>query len=388
MPWKERTVEAMREEFVEELKRQEKSMSQLCREYGISRKTGYKWRNREAAMETMEDRSRAPHHVRNKTPEEIERKVLEVREKYPVMGAAKIHRVLKNQGETDIPCPRTINNIMNRHGKISREASEEATPYQRFEMTEPNEMWQMDFKGHFGLGNGERCHPLNILDDHSRFLLCSDACRNETLEEITESIKRIFREYGLPKSILCDNGNPWGTAQESGFTKFEVWMMELGILVKHIRIKHPQSQGKIERFNKSLQREYLRQHIITDMDDAQKKLDTYRKEYNYERPHHSLNLATPGSVYQKSPQKMPEKISEWTYGDGYIRRELSSNGCFSLNGKRYFLSYGFAGKTIAIRESRTPGLLTLEFRQFRIARIDPSTGKFVNRKAELLTPEV
>lgn len=384
MPWEERTKETMREEFAQQVELGKKTMSELCREYGISRQTGYKWKQRYKDSESMEDRSKAPHEVHHKTPKEEEQKILTIRSEHPSIGALKIHRILENNGESNIPCVKTINNIMKRNGMITREASEAATPYQRFEMSEPNDMWQMDFKGHFAIGTGERCHPLNIIDDNTRFLICSDACQNETLEEIMGSLNRCFTEYGLPKIILCDNGNPWGNAQQTGFTKFEVRMMEMGILVIHGRILHPQTQGKIERFNETQQKELLRTHIFIDFENTQKQFDMYREFYNYERPHLALNLATPGSLYQKSPRKMPDLTAEWSYGDGYLLRDVHSNGCFTLNGRQYFLSYGFAGKTIAVRESKIPGLLTLEFRNFRIARIDPSTHRFVSKKAELL----
>lgn len=374
----------MREEFVAQAKEHRKSISKLCREYGISRQTGYKWLERDSNSETMENRSRAPHRIASRTSSEVEQKILQVRRKYPCTGALKIHHILENQGETDIPCVRTVNNILKRNGMISKEASEAATPYQRFEKGEPNEMWQMDFKGHFPLANGDRCHPLNIIDDNTRFLICSDACRNETLDGITESMNRSFERYGLPKSILCDNGNPWGNAQQTGFTRFEVWMMELGIQVIHGRALHPQTQGKIERFNETQTKEFLQNHIFTDFAATQNEMDMYREFYNNIRPHRALELETPASRYRPSPRKMPERIEEWSYDDGYMLFKVRDNGCFAMKKRKYFLSYGFVGKTIAVRESRIQGLLTLEFRQFRIGRLDPATGKFVSKKIEPL----
>ena len=172
MPWEEKVIVTMREEFVKRVLSHEKSKAELCREYGISRPTGDKWIERYLNGQPLCDQSRAPHIVGNKTDDEVEKFIVEYRKKYPAIGATKIHRMLRDEGITDIPCPRTINDIFKRNGLITKEASQIATPYVRFEKSEPNEMWQADFKGHFAMRNGARCHPLDIIDDCSRFSLC------------------------------------------------------------------------------------------------------------------------------------------------------------------------------------------------------------------------
>lgn len=373
----------MREEFVKRVLAEEKSISALCREYGVSRPTGYKWVRRYQQGEDLQNQSRrpkAPHRV----SADAERLVVNYRQEHPAIGALKIHRILESQGHTDLPCVKTINNILKRNGMISREASLAASPMRRFEKEQPNEMWQADFKGHFAMGNGERCHPLNIIDDHSRFNLCCEAMSTETFEEIKPIMVRIFEEYGLPRVFLCDNGNPWGTAQSTGFTSFEVWLMELGILPIHGRPLHPQTQGKEESFNRSMTKELLKHTSIQDKEDAQKQFDRYRKFYNTERPHRALKLDTPAQHYEQSSRAYPEEISAWVYPEDCKLRKIKKSGYLTWKGQGYYLSEAFAGKEIAVRKSRTKGCYSLFFRQFQIGRIDTEQRVFTLKKAYLI----
>ena len=384
MPWGERTVNQMREEFVERVLRQEKSKSALCREYGISRPTGDKWLRRYLAGEPLEDQSRAPHSRPGKTSHEIEELILNYRREHPAIGAVKIRAILERQGYEGLPCARTVNNILKRGAMITREASLSVRPYQRFEKARPNEMWQADYKGHFAMRNGQRCHTLNIIDDCTRYNLCCEAQRGESFEEIQPVMIRVFREYGLPFSFLCDNGTPWGVPMGTGFSRFEVWLMELGILTLHGRVCHPQTQGKEESFNRSMTRELLRYAVIEDISDAQRQFDAYREFYNQERPHHSLGLAVPGEKYAKSSRLYPENISQWEYPAECQIRKVTPQGYVKWKGRYYFLSEAFEGKTIAIRESHLPGQITLLFRQFRIGRIDVEKRVYTLKRAQLL----
>lgn len=384
MPWKERTANQMRKEFVERALAQEKSKSALCREYGISRPTGDKWIARYLAAEPLENQNRAPHSSPGKTPEETEKRILAYRQAHPAIGAAKIRKILENQGFSQLPSARTVNNILKRNGMITREASLAATPMRRFEKGLPNEMWQADYKGHFAMEDSQRCHPLNIIDDCTRFNLCCEAQRSETFEEIKPVMIRIFREYGLPFSFLCDNGNPWGNAQSTGFTRFEVWLMELGILTLHGRVVHPQTQGKEESFNRSMTRELLRHTTIADFADAQRKFDAYRAFYNHERPHHALDMEVPGKKYVKSSRAYPEEIQPWEYPEGCQIRKVKDTGYFTWKGQGCFLSEAFGGKEIAVRESHVEGCISLFFRQFRIGRFNVEKRAYEFRRAYLI----
>lgn len=247
----------MREEFVKRVLAKEKSKSALCQEYGISRPTGDKWIKRYLAGESLSDRSRRPFHTPNRIPEWAEHRIVQARKQEPAVGAQKIHRMLQNDGWHDPPSVSTINAVFKRNGLITPQASEKAQHIQRFEMAAPNVMWQADFKGDFCLRDKTRCYPLSLLDDHSRFCLCADAKRNMQFPGVFESFQNVFRTYGLPNRLLCDNGVPWGSNQKEYITAFDVWLMELGILVIHIRPYRSQTQGKVERFNGSYTQERL-----------------------------------------------------------------------------------------------------------------------------------
>lgn len=383
VPWEERTVETTRQEFVRRVLAREKSKSALCREYGISRPTGDKWIGRYLNGEGCEDRSRAPFRTPNKINAETEALIVEARKKEPAIGAKKIRCMLSREGHVGLPCVSTVNAVLKRNGLITPEASRTATPYKRFEKEAPNVMWQADFKGHYKMGDGTRCHPLSVIDDHSRFCLCADAKPNEKREGVEESFRRMFKEYGLPQILLCDNGNPWGTSQSAGYTLFEIWLMELGILTVHIRPMHPQTQGKTEKFNRSFKDERLKYYIPNDLADAERQRDEYRHFYNHIRPHHALGLDVPAQRYRASERAFDDKIREWEYGPEYELRRIKSTGFLTYGGQGYFLSEGFKGKTIAIKPSSKDGLLNLYYRQFRIGRIDLKERAIVSRKAYL-----
>ena len=379
MPWEARTVKMSREAFVKEVKRGDKSKSQLCREYGISRVTGDKWLNRYENGENLDDRSKAPFYVANKTPPEKEMKVLDVRQAHPAWGPRKIRQFLINKGE-EPPSKSAIGNILNRNGCISEMASKASTPYKRFEKAVPNEMWQVDFKGHFAMKDGNRCYPLTVLDDHSRFSLCVDAKENEQRQGVIQSFERLFSENGLPDSLLSDNGNPWGNSQTTGYTKFEVWLMEYGVLPIHGRIMHPQTQGKEERFHRTMDVELLKLVEIENMVHAQDCFDSFRNCYNNERPHEALNMGIPAEFYHTSQRKKPDKIIEWEYPNEYVLRKIKPTGYLTFGSQGYFLSEAFGEKTVAVRESSLENCINVYFRGFRIARINVKERAFLSRK--------
>jgi len=387
MPFEGKTVAMIREEFVRRCLSHEKSKSALCREYNISRPTGDKWIKRYLSGESLSDRSKAPFHTPQKIDSAVEQMIIEQRLREPALGAVKIQRILSNRGEVGLPCASTINAVLKRNNLITREASQAATPYKRFEKEAPNIMWQSDFKGHYRLRNGERCHPLSIIDDHSRFCLCADAKSNEKLIGTQESFMKVFQEYGLPHILLCDNGNPWGNSQTTGYTLFEIWLMDLGILTVHIRAHHPQTQGKVEKFNGSFKRERLSFYTPYDMAEAQSQRMEYRNFYNNERPHHALNLDVPAKCYTASMKVFPDKINDWEYdpdiGTSNIRK-IKSSGYLTYQDQGYFIGEALAGKTVAIKPSSVDGFVNLLYRQFKIARISLRERCVVSRRIYLI----
>ena len=384
MPWKEQRIAQMRKGFVEQVLKGEKTKAALCREYGISRPTGDKWIARYMDGEELEDRSRRPKNIVGKTSTDIEQVIVDYRKNHPAIGAAKIHRILTNDGYTDLPCVKTVNNILKRNDLITTQASLAATPIIRYEKSYPNEMWQADYKGNFLMKDGNRCHPINIIDDYSRYNLCCKPQRTETFEELKPVMIEVFEEYGMPFSLLCDNGNPWGTVQSTGFTLFEVWLMDLGVLTIHGRVKHPQTQGKEERFNGSMTRELLRNTEIADMEDAERKFSAYREFYNNERPHYALNLDTPAQHYKKSNRMYEPEIKAWEYPEGCGIHRVKSNGYIMVEGQGYFLSWGFSGKEIAVKKSDIPNCINLYYRQFIIGQIDTEKRVYTFKKAYLV----
>ena len=383
MSWKEKSVIMIREEFVKRVLSHEKSKAALCREYNISRPTGDKWIKRYINNEPLSNKSKAPFKTANKTSPDIENIILDYRKNHPAIGAVKIRRILENQGYQNLPCNSTVNAILKRNNCISKTASEAATPHKRFQKEKPNDMWQADFKGHFALGDNSRCYPLNVIDDHSRFNLCCQALTSEKFVDVVPVFVRLFKEYGLPKTLLCDNGNPWGTAQSTGYTNFEIWLMDLGILTIHGRPLHPQTQGKEESFNRSLKRELLKFHQFSCISESQYHFDKYREFYNNERPHHSLGLDVPSEHYCKSERKYPEKINEWEYPTEFKLKRVKSSGYITINSQGYFLSESFGDKTVAINESSHKGCFNIYYRQFKIARINIEKRVFESKRIYL-----
>lgn len=369
MPWRKRTVEESRGEFVKRAITKEKSKSALCREYGISRPTGDKWIARYIAGEGLSDRSRRPFHTPNRIAPEMEDVIVAARKREPALGAWKTKRMLLNAGMEGLPGISTINEIFRRNGLITRQASERATPYKRFEKEAPNIMWQADFKGDFLMGNGKRCYPLSVMDDHSRFCLCGDAKANMRLGGVVESFTSTFRQFGLPESLLCDNGVPWGSSQTTSITRFEVWLMDLGVLTIHIRARHPQTQGKVERFNGAFKQERLAFYTPKDLTDANNCRKEYQRFYNELRPHHALNLDVPKQHYTPGTREFPTVVQPWEYEADAIVRNVKSTGYLTYRGQGYYLSEGLGDKTVALIPSDRDGVFDVVYRQFRVARL-------------------
>jgi transposase InsO family protein len=251
MPWSARNVSDLREEFVVLARQNGVSFSELCRRFGVSRQTGYKWLGRYAEQGPcgLVERSRRPVGSPSMTPSGLQRQVLELRLQHPAWGGRKISRRLADLGHAGVPAPSTVNSILKRHGLITPEASSAAQPWQRFEHAQPNALWQMDFKGHFPTATDGRCSPLTVLDDHSRYSLVLQACGKTDTDTVQGWLIEAFRRHGLPVRINTDNGAPWGAPGQPGqLTGLAVWLIRLGIQVSYSQPYHPQTNGKDERF--------------------------------------------------------------------------------------------------------------------------------------------
>lgn len=372
MPWMEVNTVTLRKEFVLLATKTNTNKRELCRRFGISPKTGYKWIRRydEGGLASMADQSRRPHHSPRQTVPEIENKVLKMRKQHPAWGGRKISARLLDLGYQEVPAPSTITNILRRHGRLDPKESDKHKAFQSFEYKTPNELWQMDFKGHFAMLNQDRCHPLTVLDDHSRYSLGLMACTNEQGTTVKACLESIFRCYGLPRRMLMDNGSPWGSDREHPYTPLTAWMMRLGIRVIHGRPYHPQTQGKDERFHRTLKDEVLRYEIFEDHHHCQRRFDDWRYIYNHERPHDSLGLAVPASRYHPSPRSFPEALAPIEYAPGDVVRKIQQGGWLSYRGRTYKVSKAFTGYPVGLRPTQNDGLMDVVFCNQKIAHID------------------
>jgi transposase InsO family protein len=359
-----------RREFVRLAEQEGVNRRELCRRFGISAPTGYKWLARSADGDgTLVDRSRRPRHSPRRTAAELEAQVLAVRDAHPAWGARKIAHCLKRAGIVP-PAASTVHAILRRHGRIAAPAGGAAAA-QRFEMSEPNLLWQMDFKGWVTLADGTRCHALTVVDDHSRYLLCLGACADEQSATVREHLAATFRRYGLPEAIFVDNGSPWGDCTRQRWTRLGVWLLKLGVRVLHSRPYHPQSRGKNERLHRTLNAEVFELCRLRDLADAQRAFDRWRDVYNLDRPHEALGQAVPASRYRPSARAMPERPPEPGYQPGEIVRKVGSTRAYiSFKGRLWPVGQAFFGERLAIRPRGPAGHYGIFLGAHQIAVID------------------
>lgn len=367
---------SQRLEFVMLATAQNANLRHLCRCFGISPNTAYKWLDRfqGGGANALEDRSRRPHHSPSRTPAEMEETVTKLRCKHPAWGGRKLERRLLNLGHTGVPRPSTITAILQRNQLLDPKESAKHQAFVRFERPAPNELWQMDFKGEFKLPQG-RCYPLTILDDHSRFALALQACARNTKNITQTAMIQVFRRYGLPAWITCDNGPPWGSSGRSYYTALGVWLLRLGIGISHSRPHHPQTQGKDERFHRSLEAEVLRYQHGNTLTDWQLLFDHWRVVYNTERPHEALSMAVPASRYQPSQRRYPEQLPPIEYGPADIVRKVRNFGHIKYAGREFHIGSAFYGLHVALRQTTSDGLFDVYFCQHKIGALDLTSNK-------------
>jgi transposase InsO family protein len=360
---------SLRQEFLFLASQPGSNFSQLCQRFGVSRKTGYKWlqRYQQSGAAGLVDRSRRPQHSPGQTEPAVEQQVLAIRDQYG-WGARKIKWCLEQEGPE--LAKSTVHSILQRHGRVTPPPNSVVGSYQRFEQERPNQLWQMDFKGHYRLGNGARCHPLTVLDDHSRYSLCLQACRNEQTETVQQQLTATFRRYGLPERMLMDNGSPWGNDFAHQYTPLTVWLLRLGIGVSHSRPYHPQTQGKDERFHRSLKVEVLAQRIYGDFGCMQIRFDEWRYCYNHVRPHEALGMALPASRYQLSHRSFPEQLPPLEYGAIDQVRKVQGDGKISFRNREFRVGKAFRGYPVALRPTAEDGLYEIYFATHRILLVD------------------
>lgn len=374
MPFREVSRMDERLEFVMLASAEGSNLRGLCRRFGISPTTGYKWleRWRTAGAGGLAELSRRPRRSPLRSDAATEVAVLSVRGEHPAWGGRKIARRLKDLGHDRVPAPSTVTAILRRHGVALGAFGGGAQAFTRFEHGEPNQLWQMDFKGHVAMARG-RLHPLTVLDDHSRFAVVLSACADQRTETVRSRLIAAFRRYGLPETIITDNGSPWGDGPANRFTPLGVWLIEQDIGIAHARPYHPQTMGKDERFHRSLKAEALSGPPFADLGAAELAFMRWRRVYNHERPHQALDLAVPASRYQASRRDYAETSARFDYAPGDIVRRVQQGGRVSLFGRTIRLPKAFRGKSVAFRQTDIDGVFHAVFRAQFIAAIDIRT---------------
>ena len=367
MAWRAMNVQEQRVRFVVAASRREKPLKLLCAEFGISRPTGWLWIKRygESGLAGISERSRRPHTSPAQTPWEREERVIAVRSRYPDWGARKLEVMLAREG---VKLTRsTIHRILLRYDLV-RDQDRHPQAVKRFERERPNELWQMDFKGPKNWPHA--VGPLSVIDDHSRYLVALSATGKLDGDLVREQLEQAFERCGLPDAMLMDHGTPWWNWQSfSGRTHLSLWMMRQGIRLCWSGIRHPQTQGKVERFHGSLQRALDRRGGVGA--EPQTWLDNYRLEYNQVRPHEALAMQTPASIWRKSERRYDPHPPPWEYPEGAWTLKVDCQGTVDLHGQRWRIGKTLAGERVMIQpiEDR----LLVFFCSTLVREIDPVT---------------
>jgi transposase InsO family protein len=370
MPWRTTNVDEQRMQFVIRATSGTERLSALCREFGISRPTGYLWRRRyqqSGTLTEIRERSRRPHGCPSRTGPPQEQRVVALR-KRTGWGAKKLRVLLK---EEEIPLAvRTIHRILERHGLVNEQAHGPAPG--RFERGQPNELWQMDSKGKYPLQDGE-CHVLSILDDHSRYVVGLHALPQLKGEKADACLVETFRRYGVPQAMLMDRGALWWSVWNGwGLTRLSVRLIEQGIRLLYGRVRHPQTQGKVERFHRTLGTELRHRGVPQRFAQWPAALAEIETNYNQRRPHEALGMRYPAERYRPSARSYVEQVKPWEYpADSDVRR-LNLGGMLNEQGRRWFICEALAGQRV--RVERFDGKLLVSYRHMYIREVDLERG--------------
>lgn len=385
MPWKEVSTMEERLRFVLAATEEYANISELCRGYGVSRITGYKWLERYRAFgaEGLHDASRAPRNHPNAVDESTIALVLALREQYPTWGPKKLKAYLEShEPSLRFPAQSTIGELLRDHGlscprKRSRRPGACPAPLLRYDV--PNAVWCVDFKGKFHTGDGTRCEPLTITDGYSRFLLRCQALDTTTYEKTRAYMERTFREFGMPYCILSDNGVPFAGMNPFRLSRLNVWWMKSGIKPVRIRPAHPQENGRHERFHQTLKRETATPPAQT-LRLQQVRFGRFQQYYNCERPHEALGQVPPAHQYAPSPRiyqsrLLPEQYDE----DGWTPLKVYPNGCFWWKGGLLHLSQTLANDYVALRPLPVEPYYVIRFAAEEIAYLDADKNRVLSK---------
>lgn len=361
MPWKETSVMEERVKLIADCLSEQYSVSDLCRGYGISRTTAYKWIRRYAkeGVDGLKDRSRAPHRQAHAVEKKIEDLVVDYRRKHPGAGPKKIRvRLAKEHAEIEKwPAVSTMGEILKRHNLVvSRKRKKPRGCPSEHPLTEgkrSNDVWCMDFKGEFQTGDRKVCYPLTLSDFYSRFFLGCQGMERTDGQSVRAIVERIFREFGLPEVIRTDNGPPFASVGLGGLTRLSIWWIKLGIVPERIEPGKPQQNGRHERLHRTLKSATLDPPAAT-MRKQQEVFDRFIEEYNWERPHEALGQIPPGDLYEPSLRPYPGKVREMEYGEDRQVRYVKRSGEISWNNRHWYLSEALGGERVGLEEIEGP----------------------------------
>jgi len=350
MGFPEKTKMDGRRELARRVLLGEVSLARACQEAGVSRRTGYKWVQRAEAMglESMAELSRRPQHIARATTEDVTAEILALKARHPVWGAKKLLADAwpEHKGCKAPICVRTADRILKRNGLVRKRVTHKKVG--TFERGECNELLQMDFKG---MGRRPRPYvPFTVIDDHSRFCLAFAPLLNEGWLGAWEALWAAFGEYGLPESILSDNGSCFHSTQSRGPTHLEARLWLLGIRTIHGRSRHPQTQGKVERLHRTLNEETPQPFREMTLEQAREALPRLVEQYNWRRPHEALKMRAPGEIYTVSPRLRPERVPIHELEESATKRKVDCAGLISYRGRTYLVGKGLAGEQVEIRE--------------------------------------
>lgn len=387
MPWKETCAVDQRIAFVRDVLRGEANKTELCRRYGISRPTGYKWLRRfeEHGLGGMENLPSAPRHHPNAMPPELAAMFLVLRRRHMTWGPRKLLAYLERKYPgMGWPAASTIGDLLRRHGMSVRRIRRHRTPpyTQPFgSCRQPNATWCADFKGWFRTGDGSRCDPLTISDAFSRYLLRCQGLERISTARAKTIFESAFREHGLPLAIRTDNGPPFASKAVGGLSRLSVWWLRLGIVPERIELGQPQQNGRHERMHLTLKQETA-SPPRSSLRGQQRRFDEFRQEYNEQRPHEALDQRTPAEFYETSPRSYPSRLPEVEYGDNTVVRHVRRNGEIKWRGKRMYLTEVLAGEKIGL-EPIAEGYWLMYFCRMPLGVLDGRRRKVWNVAAAI-----
>jgi transposase InsO family protein len=385
MPWKESSAVDLRMRLALDGASGLYTMSDLAGQYGISRKTAYKWVGRflEEGIEGLEDRPCVADVVANRTSAEVEGWLVALRREHRTWGPKKLLNVLERQHPAmGLPARSTVAEILKRHGLVKarvtrRREGHPGRPAQ--EASRPNQVWGMDFKGQFRTRNGQLCYPFTVTDLSSRYLVCCDGYRSTAAEGVKASLQRAFLENGLPETIRSDNGSPFASTGIGRLTRLGVWLLKLGIKRELIQPGRPSQNGRHERMHKTLKDEATRPPKA-NIEAQQRAFDEFVREFNHDRPHEALGMSRPAEVYQPSPRPYPSVIPEPTYPGHFEVRRVSRNGGVKWRKKWLNVGHSLIEENLGF-EQIANGLWDAYFMTTRIGRFDETAMTLVGTMA-------